>query len=99
MEPKEQYVNTLISGLENMLSTGNHADVTIVVDGKVFPCHKVSIFRFYHARYLQFSPVFIKSARRISLIYVSICTQRLNTVADPERFQVVRSSPSPRPLF
>ena len=24
-----------------MLSTGNHADVTIVVEGKVFPCHKV----------------------------------------------------------
>ena len=43
MEPQSEYVSTLIGGLENMLSTGNHADVTIVVAGKVFPCHKVSI--------------------------------------------------------
>lgn len=34
-------MDTLTIGLENMLSTGTHADVTIVVDGKVFPCHKV----------------------------------------------------------
>lgn len=41
MDGKLRFVETLTSGLESMLSTGNHADVTIVVDGKVFPCHKV----------------------------------------------------------
>lgn len=41
MEGKLKFVDTLSAGLENMLSSGNHADVTIVVDGKVFPCHKV----------------------------------------------------------
>ena len=46
MDSKEEYVTTLINGLETMLSTGNHADVTIVVDGKVFPCHKVKALTF-----------------------------------------------------
>ncbi|XP_045191617.2 kelch-like protein 24 [Mercenaria mercenaria] len=41
MEAKLKFVDTLTVGLENMLSSGNHADVTIIVDGKVFPCHKV----------------------------------------------------------
>ena len=43
MEPKVKFATTLISGLDRMLSSGNHADVTIVVDGKVFPCHKVRL--------------------------------------------------------
>lgn len=43
MEAKIKFTETLTAGLESMLASGAHADVTIVVDGKVFPCHKVSL--------------------------------------------------------
>lgn len=41
MGSRLKFADTLTAGLETMLSSGNHADVTIVVDGRVFPCHKV----------------------------------------------------------
>ncbi|KAL3859125.1 hypothetical protein ACJMK2_009357 [Sinanodonta woodiana] len=41
MEEGDSFMQTLTSGLDNMLTTGRLADVTIVVSGKVFPCHKV----------------------------------------------------------
>ncbi|KAJ8302553.1 hypothetical protein KUTeg_018949 [Tegillarca granosa] len=51
MEPNEQqkpdsgqrlkFLDTLTSGLDVMLNTGQHADVTIVVEDKSFKCHKV----------------------------------------------------------
>ena len=46
MDAKIKFTETLTSGLESMLASGAHADVTIVVDGKVFPCHKVSTLFF-----------------------------------------------------
>ncbi|KAL3859137.1 hypothetical protein ACJMK2_009369 [Sinanodonta woodiana] len=41
MDAGDSFMQMLTSGLDNMLTTGQHADVTIVVSGKVFPCHKV----------------------------------------------------------
>ncbi|XP_052231370.1 kelch-like protein 24 [Dreissena polymorpha] len=40
-EARLRFLETLTAGLESMLRTGSHADTTIVVDGRVFPCHKV----------------------------------------------------------
>ncbi|KAK3086599.1 hypothetical protein FSP39_020855 [Pinctada imbricata] len=40
-DPKLRYLNTLTSGLGDVLYTNQHADINIVVDQRIFPCHKV----------------------------------------------------------
>ncbi|WAR13366.1 KLH29-like protein [Mya arenaria] len=40
MDGRLRFLETLTEGLSDMLKSGSHADTTIVVDGRVFPCHK-----------------------------------------------------------
>ncbi|CAG2206942.1 kelch-like protein 24 [Mytilus edulis] len=42
MEPgKMRYLDTLTDGLDNLLSTGQHSDIEVIVDDRSFHCHKV----------------------------------------------------------